>query len=93
MYISGLFPKIRLWYGAVYGLIITLVMHGILIPALGFRHPIYLNGKNGWLWNLNKFEVLSEFIGHVCWSISIEITLIAVLATLSKPLKGSWISN
>ena len=25
-------PRIRLWYGAFYGLIITVVMHGLLIP-------------------------------------------------------------
>jgi len=88
--VSAVFPKIRLWYGAVYGIIITLVMHGLLIPALGFRHPAYLNGQPGWLWNLNGYEFWSEMIGHVCWSVSIEVSLIAVLALLAKPLKGRW---
>ncbi|HIF6299934.1 YagU family protein [Klebsiella michiganensis] len=88
--ISAYWPKIRLWYGAAYGLIITLVMHGFLIPALGFRHPAYLNGETGWLWNLNGYELWSETLGHICWSFSIEISMIAVLALLAKPIRGAW---
>ncbi len=87
---SAFCPKIRLWYGAAYGIVITLVMHGLLIPALGFRHPIYLGGQTGWLWRLNGYEFWSELIGHICWSVSIEFSLIAVLALLSKPLTGHW---
>ncbi|EAS64879.1 DUF1440 domain-containing protein [Photobacterium angustum] len=90
VYLSAITPKIRLWYGAAYGIVITLVMHGFLIPALGFRHPAYLNGQTGWLWNLNGYEFWSELIGHICWSFSIEISLIAVLAILSKPITGVW---
>ena len=90
IYLSAITPKIRLWYGAAYGIVITLVMHGFLIPALGFRHPAYLNGQTGWLWNLNGYEFWSELIGHICWSFSIEISLIAVLAIFSKPIKGMW---
>lgn len=90
IYLSAITPKIRLWYGAAYGIVITLVMHGFLIPALGFRHPSYLNGRTGWLWNLNGYEFWSELIGHICWSFSIEISLIAVLAIFSKPIKGMW---
>lgn len=90
IFISAIAPKIRLWYGAAYGIIITLVMHGLLIPALGFRHPAYLDGQVGWLWNLNGYEFWSEMIGHICWSVSIEISLIAVLALLGKPIIGNW---
>ena len=90
IYLSAITPKIRLWYGAAYGIVITLVMHGFLIPALGLRHPAYLNGQTGWLWNLNGYEFWSELIGHICWSFSIEISLIAVLAIFSKPTKGMW---
>lgn len=87
---SAICPKIRLWYGNVYGIIITLLMHGLLIPALGFRHPVYLDGKTGWLWHLNGYEFCSELLGHICWSFSIEISLIAVLALLNKPIKCNW---
>lgn len=88
--VSAYTPKIRLWYGAAYGIVITLVMHGFLIPALGFRHPAYLSGETGWLWNLNGYEFWSELIGHICWSISIEVSLIAVLALFARPITGMW---
>ncbi|MDO4626935.1 MAG: DUF1440 domain-containing protein [Pasteurellaceae bacterium] len=84
-------PKIRLWYGALYGILITIVMHGFLIPVLGFRHPAYLpNGETGWLWNMNGYEFWSELVGHICWSVSIEVSLIAVLAYYAKPIQGYW---
>lgn len=88
--ISAFTPKIRLWYGAAYGIVITLLMHGFLIPALGLRYPAYLSGEKGWLWNLNGYEFWSEMIGHICWSVSIEVSLIAVLALCSRPLTGMW---
>ncbi|WP_336983634.1 MULTISPECIES: DUF1440 domain-containing protein [unclassified Cedecea] len=88
--LSAYVPKVRLWYGAAYGVIITFVMHGFLIPALGFRYPVYLGGKTGWLWNLNGYEFWSELLGHICWSVSIEFSLIAVLAIFSRPIIGVW---
>lgn len=91
VFISAYWPKIRLWYGIFYGLLITVTMHGFLIPILGLRHPAYANGKIGWLWNLNQAELWSETLGHICWSVSIEICLIAVLAILSRPIKGVWV--
>ncbi|WP_168393508.1 YagU family protein [Erwinia amylovora] len=91
--LSACWPKVRLWYGAAYGLIITIVMHGLLIPALGFRHPAYLDGKTGWLWELNGYELWSEILGHIVWSVSIEVSLIAILAAFAKPIKGQWFSN
>lgn len=88
--ISAYWPKIRMAYGALYGLIITVVMHGFLIPALGFRNPIYANGEKGWLWNLNSAELWSEIIGHIYWAVSIEICLVFVLALAAKPIRGYW---
>ncbi|HDO1322952.1 TPA: DUF1440 domain-containing protein [Aeromonas veronii] len=90
VFISAITPIVRVWYGAAYGIVITLIMHGLLIPALGFRKPAYLDGATGWLWNLNGYEFWSELIGHICWSFSIEISLIAVLALLAKPINGHW---
>lgn len=88
--LSAFCPKIRLWYGIAFGLVITVVMHGFLIPLLGFRNPAYLENEVGWLWNLNAYELFSEIIGHIYWAFSIEICLIAVLALFSKPIKGNW---
>ncbi|MGG7518913.1 YagU family protein [Allorhizobium undicola] len=88
--VSVYWPKIRLWYGAFYGLVITIVMHGFFIPLLGFRNPVYAPGEKGWLWNLNGYELWSEILGHVYWSVSIEICLIAVLGFFARPIEGNW---
>lgn len=88
---SMYWSKMRAWYGALYGIIITVVMHGALIPMFGFRYPAYApEGVNGWLWNLNAAELWSEFLGHVYWSVSIEICMIAVLAHFARPIYGVW---
>ncbi|GAA0485702.1 DUF1440 domain-containing protein [Tatumella punctata] len=93
VFLSAYMPRIRLWFGALFGIVITIVMHGFLIPALGFRKPIYDQGVIGWLWNLNGYELWSEILGHIYWAVSIEICLIAVLACLSRPLKGNWVKG
>lgn len=92
MYVVGsiYWSKMRLWFGALYGLIITLVMHGLLIPMFGFRNPKYADGATGWLWNLNLAEHASEILGHVYWSVCIEVCMIAVLAYFARPIKGVW---
>jgi putative membrane protein len=87
---SAYYPKIRMWYGAAYGILIAILMHGFLIPLLGFRYPAYASGATGWLWNLNGYEFWSEIVGHIYWSVSIEISLIAILALYLRPLKGKW---
>lgn len=93
VWLSAYWPKIRMGYGALYGLLITIVMHGFLIPLLGFRYPAYAPGENGWLWNLNAAELWSEILGHIYWSVSIEVCMIAVLAYLSRPLSGHWVQR
>lgn len=91
--LSAYTPKIRIFYGAVYGVIVTIFAHGIMIPLFGFRHPSYNEGVVGWLWNLNGYELWSEILGHIYWSVSIEICLIAVLASFSRPIRGCWIKK
>lgn len=83
-------PKIRCAFGALYGVIITVLAHGVFIPWLGFRNPVYADGKVGWLWNLNFEENVSELLGHIYWSFSIEISMIAVLAIYGRPIFGKW---
>lgn len=93
VFTSAYMPKIRAFFGAFYGLIITVFAHGIMVPLLGFRNPVYNEGHVGWLWNLNGYELVSEILGHIYWAFSIEICLIAVLAYFSKPIRGNWISR
>lgn len=50
-------------------------------------------GATGWAWNLNWQENLSEILGHIYWSFSIEICLIAVLAICGRPWKGDWVKR
>ncbi|WP_298644893.1 DUF1440 domain-containing protein [uncultured Cardiobacterium sp.] len=87
---SVYWKHMRAWYGALYGILITVVMHGFLIPLLGFRNPVYANGATGWLWNLNFAENFSEIMGHIYWAASIEICMIAVLAHYARPIRGVW---
>ena len=86
---SAYWKHMRAWYGALYGILIT-VVHGFLIPLLGFRNPVYANGATGWLWNLNFAENFSEIMGHIYWAASIEICMIAVLAHYARPIRGVW---
>lgn len=91
--VSVYWPKIRLWYDAFYGILITVVMHGLLIPMFGFRNPAYADGAVGWMWNLNAAEHISEFLGHIYWSVSIGVCMIAVLAYYARPIKGDWVEH
>lgn len=93
VFCSAYYPKIRLWYGAVYGTIITATMHALFIPLFGLRKPVYLHGEIGWFWNLNSYEMWSEIIGHIWWGVSIEICLIAVLGLYARPLQGLWVKR
>lgn len=91
---SKYWAGIRAGFGALYGVIITVVMHYLLIPALGFRNPSYANGATGWAWNLNFEEHFSEIMGHIYWSVSIEICMIAVLAYFARPIRGNeWVQK
>lgn len=93
VWVSAYWPKIRLWYGAFYGIVITVAMHWLLIPMFGFRNPAYADGATGWAWNLNAAEHISEILGHVYWSVSIEVCMIAVLAYYARPIKGDWVER
>lgn len=90
VWIALYWNKIRLWYGVFFGLIVTVLTHGFIIPLLGFRNPSYADGKIGWPWNLNGYEIWSEIIGHIYWGVSIEVCMIAVLAHFGKPIYGAW---
>lgn len=90
---SKYWAPMRAWYGVLYGIIITVVMHYLLIPLLGFRNPAYADGATGWFWNLNAAEHISEILGHIYWSVSIEVCMIAVLAHFGKPIYGKWWRN
>jgi putative membrane protein len=63
-YISEIFPKIKLWQGAFFGLCITILFHGGILPLWNLAPPI---------WELPWDELISETVGHLCWIWTIEI--------------------
>ncbi|RUT26693.1 DUF1440 domain-containing protein [Asaia sp. W19] len=58
------FPRIAMGQGVVFGLVVTLVFHGTVLPA-GHWAPA--------LWNLPRAEIFSETIGHMLWAWVIEL--------------------
>lgn len=62
--VSERFPKVKMWQGIMAGLIVTIVVHGIMCPALNLTPP---------LTQLPLDEYISEIFGHVVWFWSIEV--------------------
>lgn len=58
------YPRIAMGQGIVFGLVVTVVFHGMVLP-LGHWAPA--------LWNLPRAEILSETIGHMLWAWAIEL--------------------
>ncbi|WP_438382713.1 DUF1440 domain-containing protein [Asaia sp. BMEF1] len=58
------FPRISMGQGVVFGLVVTVVFHGMVLPA-GHWAPA--------LWNLPRAEIFSETIGHMLWAWVIEL--------------------
>ncbi|KAA6205560.1 MAG: DUF1440 domain-containing protein [Candidatus Tokpelaia sp.] len=65
--IAEKYPKIRLWHGAFYGIIITILMHYVFIP---------LWGAGPALWNLPWTEHVSELWGGIIWGFVIEMAYV-----------------
>ena len=57
-------PKIKLWQGALFGILITIAFHGIALPLFKLAPPI---------WNLPAAELFSETLGHILWAWTIEV--------------------
>lgn len=58
------YPRIAMGQGIVFGLVVTVVFHGMVLP-LGHWAPA--------LWNLPRAEILSETVGHMLWAWAIEL--------------------
>lgn len=63
-YLAEIFPGIKLWQGVFFGLVITVLFHGIILPCAGWAPP---------LWKLPFAEIFSETLGHILWIWTIEI--------------------
>ncbi|WP_245256572.1 YagU family protein [Bartonella tamiae] len=61
---AEIFPRVKLWQGLAFGVIVTIAFHGIVLPGGGWAPPI---------WDLPKDELFSESFGHLIWAWTIEI--------------------
>lgn len=57
-------PKIKLWHGVAFGIVLDILFHVIIMPAMGVV-PVP--------WEQPLGEHLSEFFGHIVWLWSIEL--------------------
>ncbi|MGO3344382.1 MAG: YagU family protein [Marinomonas sp.] len=58
------FPKITLWQGAAFAIVLTILFHGIMLPVFGWA-PSF--------WDLPLDEIISETLGHILWMWVIEV--------------------
>lgn len=63
--VSEFNPKIKLWQGTVYGFVLWIVFHIILLPLLGTVPAP---------WDQPFAEHFSELFGHVFWTWVMELT-------------------
>lgn len=63
------FPKIKLWQGAAFGLLVWIGAHVVFMPLLGWVPSPFPWVAGGQTWS----EHFSEALGHVVWLWSIEI--------------------
>ncbi|CAM3839243.1 DUF1440 domain-containing protein [Rahnella bruchi] len=62
--VAEVFPKVKLWQGAMAGIIATVAVHWIFIPLMHLSPP--LSG-------IPPDEYISELLGHIFWFWTIEM--------------------
>ena len=62
--VAEYWPKIKLWQGVAFGIVLDILFHVIIMPAMGVV-PVPREQPLG--------EHLSEFFGHIVWLWSIEL--------------------
>lgn len=71
VFISQYWPKIGMWQGTLYGIVLWVVWHIILMPAVGTIPAT---------WNQPFDEHFSEFFGHIVWAWAIAATVYYLIA-------------
>ena len=62
--VAEYWPKIKLWHGVAFGIVLDILFHVIIMPAMGVVPAP---------WEQPLGEHLSEFFGHIVWLWSIEL--------------------
>lgn len=65
IFLAQYWKPVTLWQGTIYGVVIWLAFHWIIMPAMGTIPA---------LWNQPFDEHFSEFFGHIVWAWSIAAT-------------------
>lgn len=60
---ADIFPKIKMLHGIVFGIGVSILAHGLVVPLLGL---------SGWLWIAGTEALISEFVGTGFWIWTIE---------------------
>lgn len=61
---AEIFPKVKLWQGLAFGIGVTILFHGIVLPIFNLSPAA---------WNLPFDELFSELIGTLLWMWTIEV--------------------
>ncbi|PIT55037.1 YagU family protein [Snodgrassella alvi] len=61
---AEIFPKVKLWQGLAFGIGVTILFHGMMLPVLNLSPA---------LWNLPFDELFSELVGTLLWMWTIEV--------------------
>jgi len=56
-------PRARLFHGIAFGVCVSILAHGFVVPLLGL---------SAWLWTAGAQALISEFVGTAFWIWSIE---------------------
>lgn len=62
--LAEVFPKIKLWQGLAFGLLVAVLFHGLMLPLLGLSITV---------WALPGDEIISELISTLLWAWTIEV--------------------
>lgn len=61
--LAEFFVKIKMLHGIVFGVGVSILAHGLVVPLLGL---------SGWLWLAGPEALISEFVGTAFWMWTIE---------------------
>lgn len=62
--VAEIFPKVKLWQGLAFGIGVTILFHGMILPIINLSPA---------LWNLPFDELFSELVGTLLWMWTIEV--------------------
>ena len=81
VWLSEVFPRVRLWQGVAYGICAAIGAHFIAIPAMGL---------SGWPWELPAAASVSELISHAITFLIADQICCGIRAKITGKPYPSW---